>query len=227
LGLPHARAKTWKYFNAFWARPWFRRIWVIQEFVLAKDITMICGEWEGSWEFFSLVIVKINEYKLHLVSSQLHVGDYNDQLKASVGVMLMVMICTRRALADWNGYVVYRLTILLETGDTLLKESEGVEPYLAAMAMILKSNPNIAWEFSRLRQNDAFDRYAYFGLRRSRKTSRKPPGKPPGSPLTEVITMLGPAEATVPSDRLFALLNLANDLDEHELQLFVLGIKKK
>jgi hypothetical protein len=48
FGLPHGQAKIWKHFRAFWARPWFRRIWVIQEFVLAKNVIMICGEWEGS-----------------------------------------------------------------------------------------------------------------------------------------------------------------------------------
>ncbi|KAF8865652.1 HET-domain-containing protein, partial [Acephala macrosclerotiorum] len=29
-------AMIWKHFRTFWTRPWFRRIWVVQEFVLAK-----------------------------------------------------------------------------------------------------------------------------------------------------------------------------------------------
>lgn len=30
-------------------RPWFRRVWVVQEAVMASEITVMCGEWEISW----------------------------------------------------------------------------------------------------------------------------------------------------------------------------------
>jgi hypothetical protein len=212
FGLPHGQAKIWKDLRAFWARPWFRRIWVIQEFVLAKDVTMICGEWEGSWEIFSDATVKINEYRLLRLNSNLQVGD---SLKANVGLLLMLLICAQRVLGDRSEYLVYRLTKLLELDDSALKEAEVGEPYLATMATVFKSNPNISNEFSKLRQNDAFDRFAYFGLPRSKTGVRKSPGLP----LIELITWAETAEATNPRDRLFALLSLANDLDEEELQL--------
>ncbi|KAE8445510.1 hypothetical protein EG329_013273 [Mollisiaceae sp. DMI_Dod_QoI] len=213
FGLPHGRDKIWKQFRTFWARPWFRRIWIIQEFVLAKDITMICGEWEGSWEIFSDAIVKINEYRLTGVDSDVH--QFEERLHAMVGSMLMLQICTQRVVSDRNEYLAYRLTNLLELGDTALKEAEVGEPYLATMAKYFESNPNIAVEFSKLRKNDAFDRFAYFGLSRPLIGVRKFSGLP----LIDLITFLEAAEATNPRDRLFALLSLANDLDEEELQL--------
>jgi hypothetical protein len=129
--------------------------------------------------------------------------------------MMMLLICEQRVLADTSEYLVYRLTNLLEMGGTASKEAEATEPYLSAMAKAFKSDPNISKEFSKLRQNDAFDRFAYFGLARSKTGVRKSPG----SPLIELISRLEAAEATNPRDRLFALLSLTNDLDEEELRL--------
>jgi hypothetical protein len=211
FGLPKARTKIWKYFRAFWARPWFRRIWIIQEFVLAKDVTMICGEWEGSWQIFLDATEKINEYRVLHLCSDLQVGE---TLNASVGSMLMLMICDQRVLADRNEYLVHRFTRLLEMGDAAFKEAETGDRYIAAKAMIFKSNPNISKEFAKLRQNDAFDRFAYFGLPRSKPGVRKLAG----IDLLELIYWVEAAEATNPRDRLFALLSLACDLNEKELQ---------
>ena len=212
LGLPHGRAKIWKHFRAFWSRSWFRRIWVVQEFALAKDVTMICGEWEGSWEIFLEASPKINEYRMILLNWDLQVGE---QLNASVGSMLMLMMCSQRVAADRAEYIVFRFTNLLEMGDLALKEAEVGEPHLAAMAMNVRSNPDLPKMFSVFRQNKDFDKYAFFGLHRSNPGLRKFKGMP----LIDVITMIEAAEATDPRDRLFALLSLASDLDEDEVQL--------
>ncbi len=40
------RMALWKLLN----RPWFRRIWVIQEVVLAKDVKVVCGESYCTWD---------------------------------------------------------------------------------------------------------------------------------------------------------------------------------
>ena len=34
---------------ALMRRPWFRRAWIIQEFLAAQDILMVCGSWEVHW----------------------------------------------------------------------------------------------------------------------------------------------------------------------------------
>ncbi|KAL2072697.1 hypothetical protein VTL71DRAFT_12040 [Oculimacula yallundae] len=41
----------------FFARPWFQRLWVIQEVVLAKNIHVICGKYNFSWNFLVSVIL--------------------------------------------------------------------------------------------------------------------------------------------------------------------------
>ncbi|KAK5655595.1 hypothetical protein OQA88_5526 [Cercophora sp. LCS_1] len=44
--LPLAEDSGWKALGAFMRRPWFRRIWIVQEFCLPADIQMMCGRWE-------------------------------------------------------------------------------------------------------------------------------------------------------------------------------------
>lgn len=43
-GLPRKDDKTWTVFQRFVARAWFRRVWIIQEFVLAADIILLWGQ---------------------------------------------------------------------------------------------------------------------------------------------------------------------------------------
>ncbi|OAG09459.1 uncharacterized protein CC84DRAFT_1082351 [Paraphaeosphaeria sporulosa] len=37
-------------------RPWFSRIWCVQEICLARDALVLCGEYEVSWESFGLAV---------------------------------------------------------------------------------------------------------------------------------------------------------------------------
>lgn len=48
-GLPPDDDFAWDALRKFWARPWFRRVWVAQEFVRAPDVRILCGGWEASW----------------------------------------------------------------------------------------------------------------------------------------------------------------------------------
>jgi len=40
-------SKDWEPVMALFRRPWFRRAWVVQEFLLAKNPVFICGDWMG------------------------------------------------------------------------------------------------------------------------------------------------------------------------------------
>lgn len=44
-GLPPAGHRPWKSFRAFLQRPWFTRVWIIQEAVAAKNLLFLCGDW--------------------------------------------------------------------------------------------------------------------------------------------------------------------------------------
>jgi hypothetical protein len=64
VALPHGHDKVWRALKEFWARRWFRRIWIIQEFLLAKDIIFAYGDWERSWEIFLDASWKISDFRL-------------------------------------------------------------------------------------------------------------------------------------------------------------------
>lgn len=38
------RARMWKILRAFWQRPYWERLWIVQELKLAKQVTILCGE---------------------------------------------------------------------------------------------------------------------------------------------------------------------------------------
>ncbi|KXX73934.1 hypothetical protein MMYC01_210000, partial [Madurella mycetomatis] len=42
IDLLMANDPGWAAVRALFRRPWFRRVWTIQEFVIAKEVTMIC-----------------------------------------------------------------------------------------------------------------------------------------------------------------------------------------
>jgi hypothetical protein len=52
--LPGFQNPQWKALDALLARPWFTRVWVLQEVILSKDAVLICGQRSICWEDFSL-----------------------------------------------------------------------------------------------------------------------------------------------------------------------------
>ncbi|KAF5538142.1 heterokaryon incompatibility (het-6OR allele) [Fusarium napiforme] len=80
-----------------WARPWFRRVWVIQEFVLSPDVRMFCGEWEASWSVFYVATIEA-----HMTSSFSVVPDIPnafDDAATHMGRDAMHMMCVYRRAA--------------------------------------------------------------------------------------------------------------------------------
>ncbi|KXH45136.1 hypothetical protein CSIM01_01265 [Colletotrichum simmondsii] len=47
--LPPVGADKWLSVSRFWNRAWFRRVWIVQEFILARDVMMICGDKTVNW----------------------------------------------------------------------------------------------------------------------------------------------------------------------------------
>ncbi len=45
LGLPDVHDPLWETYRAFLRRPWFRRKWILQAVVLARDLLFVCGPW--------------------------------------------------------------------------------------------------------------------------------------------------------------------------------------
>ncbi|KAK5659658.1 hypothetical protein OQA88_866 [Cercophora sp. LCS_1] len=49
MHLPEESA-VWDSINSFFSRPWFQRVWVVQELVLATEVQVICGDKKASWD---------------------------------------------------------------------------------------------------------------------------------------------------------------------------------
>ena len=50
FGLPSAEAQDWKALAFLLCQPWFRRVWIIQEFALAQNISMVYGNTILPWQ---------------------------------------------------------------------------------------------------------------------------------------------------------------------------------
>ncbi|KAG5751478.1 hypothetical protein H9Q69_013727 [Fusarium xylarioides] len=100
-GLPGLEDPAWKALAKLWARPWFRRVWVIQEFVLSPDVRMFCGEWEVSWSLF--YVATIDAYMTSSFSVVPDIPNAFIDAAKHMGTDAMHMMC------------VYRRSALLET----------------------------------------------------------------------------------------------------------------
>ncbi|KAH8744940.1 heterokaryon incompatibility protein-domain-containing protein, partial [Hyaloscypha sp. PMI_1271] len=50
-----SNSEKWQALEAVLRRPWFRRVWVVQEFVVSKEAIMTCGAWSVNAETMLLV----------------------------------------------------------------------------------------------------------------------------------------------------------------------------
>lgn len=48
-GLPRPSAAAWDVFRTFFSNPWFERVWIVQEAVLARTAVVIVGDWHIDW----------------------------------------------------------------------------------------------------------------------------------------------------------------------------------
>jgi hypothetical protein len=54
--LPPLSSPSWKALDALFRRPWFQRVWVIQEAVLSKRMELLCGSWSIDFEDLQRVV---------------------------------------------------------------------------------------------------------------------------------------------------------------------------
>ena len=47
--MPSREEETWTAIGEFFDRPWFRRVWIIQEAVAAQTLQVVCGKWVINW----------------------------------------------------------------------------------------------------------------------------------------------------------------------------------
>ena len=61
FGLPSAKAPDWNALALLLCRPWFRRVWIIQECALAQDLSMMYGNTVLSWSDLYWALSWLNE----------------------------------------------------------------------------------------------------------------------------------------------------------------------
>lgn len=112
---------TWiKAAGNFIARPWFRRLWVVQEVVLAKHVTIVCGSCSIHWNSIILLwrgICMCSELWRHIRSNC-----KNPETMASGLLGLLNLVRMRSTRADrprWNLHVLIHQTRDLETSEPI------------------------------------------------------------------------------------------------------------
>ena len=63
-GLPKKADLRWRYLGALLARPWFFRLWILQEVVFASSVSVLCGEAQVSWITFISFVLRLCAYPL-------------------------------------------------------------------------------------------------------------------------------------------------------------------
>jgi hypothetical protein len=212
LGLPPAGAQPWKSFRAFWRRPWFRRVWIIQEFLLGKDVTVICGEWERDWKFF----LELSEKSVLLIYESDPYEDDDELEEARAGSETMQSLCLLRSQIDCGEYLELRFKNLTQPNEKVLQEVKEMKiPGVRAMMSTILETPDGSRFVSEVWDKDTFNANRdFFSLPRADLSMVTFTGMP----LLDLISFIAGAQATDPRDHLFALLGLTNDLDDEEIE---------
>ena len=83
-GFPEPTAKEWDVVRRFFSSPWFERVWVVQEVVLARQATAILGDWQIRLSALGQAAIwfQASGYALPRVLKY-HLGDLKDFLSIS------------------------------------------------------------------------------------------------------------------------------------------------
>ena len=97
LGLPDANDSTWDNVAAILNRPWFHRVWIIQECLVARKSVTLCGEKEVFTPLlldfaseYCICIVSLLMYRLRYEFSQSSAHIRTSQCFFSVGVLFSI-----------------------------------------------------------------------------------------------------------------------------------------
>lgn len=62
-GLPDATSQYWQFVQQFFEHPYFRRVWIVQEVVLATKAVALVGDWEIEWSALGKAAAWFLKYK--------------------------------------------------------------------------------------------------------------------------------------------------------------------
>ena len=92
VGLPEPSHGIWSALGSLMMRPWFRRLWTLQEVVLPKIVQVLCGRKTITWETLEDFVVIIRRYELDDWTINGHRGIVEDRLQGYAAT-LIVQVC--------------------------------------------------------------------------------------------------------------------------------------
>lgn len=100
-GLPPSYHKEWKAWTSFLGRSWFRRIWVIQEFALASNVRMLCGDTFFTWEALFYTMSQLIHHGMGENQRSIFDG-YEERMAASRGCLGIINLARARQAVEEN-----------------------------------------------------------------------------------------------------------------------------
>ena len=212
-GLPSQDDPLWHALLTFWARPWFRRVWVVQEFVVARNVLMICGKCEISWK--SLISGSKKSLQYSLVS-WLSLGGNLDEKQVNRDAFAgsgFFWIMTEIKQSSHFSSAISNLVRTFSEGDLtdLQKLHEwGWDrvPGMQDLVMMLRENPDIIHETTDILENSVRGLLSLVEEHQLRFPL----------PTLNLLSVFEKSEATDPRDKLFALVGIAKDGTDNALR---------
>lgn len=121
LGLPNQSTSDWQALDSIFWRPWFRRVWIIQEMAAARSAVVICGEDSLPWDTLAAVTDFIHYrelWKLRDVNAMalIHLLDLrNHYIRHEKLDLLPLLVAFRESLATNPRDKVYALLNIAST----------------------------------------------------------------------------------------------------------------
>ena len=92
VGLPEPSHGIWSAFGSLMSRPWFRRLWTLQEVVLPEIIQVLCGSKSTNWETLEDFVQVIRRCELDDWTINGHRGLVEDKLQGYAAT-LIIQVC--------------------------------------------------------------------------------------------------------------------------------------
>lgn len=124
------RRQNWKVLDQFFDRPYWRRVWIVQEVAVAAKVRILCGEEEMSWDELATARTVYEKWKPAGLASKYRGGNYSYieditvfreryRSKEPMG-LLFALSKTQKALSTDERDKVYALVGLCFDGPTLV-----------------------------------------------------------------------------------------------------------
>jgi len=214
---PVKDVRTWKAWRAFWRRAWFRRIWIVQEFVYSTSISMWCGAREIDWLTLRLAAAAYTDCKPLIYTGfnpDLGPGPHMDEFREAHEGAAAFLACVGMRMEAWGGrgaafHVLSWTSGRSKAGEDLVREGIWADD---------KSERGKV-DMARRRDREFWSEYE--GFTRATVLQARTEGN--AFPferwdLLELFQRTRNFYATNPADRLYALLNLVDDVDKDKLE---------